>query len=103
MLRFCAALAAAFLCAPAWAGPDCRMRAEIKAAVTQTYGETVAGVGELRPPGKALASVWEIYVSPEGTLSIVQSWADGLSCVITIGAFVQRFLPPPAAKKGREG
>ncbi len=77
---------------PSWAQVPCAPRDEIVDALSEHYKEVPAGIG-LAPPGR----VFELYVSDNGTWTLLLTTAYGRSCVIGAG---ENWEPNAVSAKG---
>lgn len=84
------ALAAAFLCAPAYAqSPPCGPHDEIVKVLTGKYQEKPAAMGLVNPQ-----MVMETYLSPQGTWTIFLTNDKGVSCLIASGGDFEFIASP---------
>lgn len=75
-----AAVAASAATAQAKTGPQCAPRADIIKALGEQYHESVAGRGLINPN-----VVLEIFVSDQGSWTVLASDIKGQSCVMSVG------------------
>jgi hypothetical protein len=96
MRRTLALLAAATLAAPASAGTLCLKTPDLRALLTDRYGEVMQGAGL---DGNGL--VVEVWTHPEGrSFSIVLTAPDGHSCVLRAGELWMPIEPKPPGTDG---
>lgn len=91
-----ACLAAAVLAAPASAGTLCLPTPDLRALLTDRYGEVMQGAGL---DGNGL--VVEVWTHPEGrSFSIILTAPDGHSCVARYGELWMPVKPRPPGVDG---
>lgn len=80
------ALFVTLLAQPALAGGPiaeviCAKRPDMVKRLTETYGATLAATGV-----RDMDAVMEVWTAPSGNWTLVQSYADGRSCILAMGA-----------------
>lgn len=70
----------------------CAPRAEMVQRLTVQYGARLAGQGI-----RNVEMVMEIWADPQGEWTLVQSYADGTSCILAMGEAWDTITPPPPA------
>jgi hypothetical protein len=74
-------IAPVVLAPPASAGPPCGRHNELIKTLAERFSERRGGVG-LTPEGKMI----EIFISEQGTWTILMSMPTGLSCMVAAGS-----------------
>ena len=85
-----AACAAFFMPGPAAAQVLCGDRTEVGKKLKESYSETPANIG-LAGNG----AVVEVFVSPDGSFTIIMTHPGGLSCLMAAGEGWETVQPPP--------
>ena len=67
----------------------CAPRAEMAQRLSQTYGARLAGQGV-----RNIEMVVEVWTTPRGDWTLVQSYAEGQACIIAMGEGWELGAPP---------
>lgn len=76
----------------AHAAPQCAPHAAVVAGLAKKYSETVVAMGMT-----GIGTMIEVFASPSGTWTIVQTEPRGISCLMASGGYfetVRESLPP---------
>jgi len=93
MIVLCAA--AAFSAAPAVAAEQCAARGDMVKALGEKFHESAAAVGMVNPN-----VVLEVFVSEQGTWTILATDTQGQSCVLSAGEGWESEMTTAAALRG---
>ncbi len=69
----------------------CAPRAEMVQKLTQTYGSNMSATGI-----RDIEAVMEVWTTPSGRWTLVQTYTDGQSCIVAMGEAWDMPLPPKA-------